>query len=290
MEECVKINIEDIQHEIDYWSSSLYVFVLGANPPISIMDGFIRRVWKEHAVDKVINIKKGLFLVHFKTKENCNKAMDGEKIFFDSKPVLVKPWSQESDMDLNSIMTVPIWVHVHAHYKYWSQKSLEKLTRGIGKFIKVDHTTANRDRLAYARCMVEVKMEQEFPHQVCFLDEHNHKQSIPITYEWRPVKCNVCHLIGHDGEQCYKKKVTSTKVVWQQKKVQPVQQGDARKEDTRKNEWIVVTSKHKKHNNENIPCNQEGGGEFNDPHAVMADGDQEKDSLGEGGTLPTPNG
>ncbi|KAL2930273.1 LINE-1 retrotransposable element ORF2 protein, partial [Bienertia sinuspersici] len=232
-EECVKINIEDIQHEIEYWSSSLYVFVLGANPLNSIMDGFIRRVWKEHAVDKVINIKKGLFLVHFKTKENCNKAMDGEKIFFDSKPVLVKPWSQESDMDLNNIMTVPIW-----------------------------------DRLAYARCMVEVKMEQDFPHQVCFLDEHNQKQSIPITYEWRPVKCNVCHLIGHDGGQCYKKKVTSTKVVWQQKKVQPDQQGDARKEDTRKNEWIVVTSKHKKNNNENIPCNQEGDGEFNDPHAL----------------------
>ncbi|KAL2928885.1 Protein-methionine sulfoxide oxidase mical2b [Bienertia sinuspersici] len=233
VEECVKIDIADIQCEIEYWSSSLYVFVLGANPPTSVMDGFIRRVWREHAVDKVINIKKGLFLVHFKTKEHCNKAMEGEKIFFDSKPVLLKAWSQESDVDLDNIMTVPIWVHVHAHYKYWSQKSLEKLTRGIGKFIKVDHTTANRERLAYARCMVEVKMEQFFPHQVCFLDEHNQKQSIPITYEWRPVKCNVCHLIGHDGGQCYKKKVTNTKAVWQQKKVQPEQQGDARKDEAK---------------------------------------------------------
>ncbi|KAL2934242.1 Axin interactor dorsalization-associated protein A [Bienertia sinuspersici] len=255
-EECVKIEIEDIQHEIDYWSSSLYAYVLGANPPPAVMEGFIRRVWKEHAIDKVINVKKGLFLVHFQTKEQCNKAMEGEKIFFDSKPVLLKAWSQENDMDLKNIMTIPIWVHVHAHYKYWSQKSLEKLTRGIGKFVKVDHTTANRDRLAYARCMVEVKMDQYFPHQVCFLDEHNQKQSIPITYEWRPVKCSVCQLIGHDGGKCYKKKMTSTKAVWQQKKVQQEEKEDARKKDKGKEEWIVVSSKNEKNSADAIQCNQ----------------------------------
>ncbi|KAL2901751.1 hypothetical protein RDABS01_026833 [Bienertia sinuspersici] len=186
--------------------------------------------------------------------------MEGEKIIFDSKPVLLKAWSQESDMDLDNIMTVPIWIHVHAHYKYWSQQSLEKLTRGIGKFVKVEHTTVNRDRLAYARFMVEVKMDQHFPHQVCFLDEHNQKQSIPITYEWRPVKCNVCHLIGHDVGQCYRKNVTNTKVVWQQKRVKPEKQVDARKAETRKNDWVVVTSKNKKNPADNIPYNQENPG------------------------------
>ncbi|KAL2900787.1 Botulinum neurotoxin type E, partial [Bienertia sinuspersici] len=132
VEECVKIEIEDIQHEIDYWSSSLYVFVLGANPPTSVIDGFIRRVWKEHAVDKA--------------------------------------WSHESDMDLDNIMTVPVWVHVHAHYKT---------------------------------------------------------------------------------------KVNSTKAVWQQKRVQPEKQVDARIAETGKNEWIVVTSKNKKSPADNNPCNQE---------------------------------
>ncbi|KAL2903715.1 hypothetical protein RDABS01_002425 [Bienertia sinuspersici] len=204
VEECVKIEIEDIQHDIDYWSSSLYAYVLGANPPTSVMDGFIRRVWKEHAVDKVINVKKGLFLVHFKTMDQCNKAKEGEKIFFDSKPVLIKAWSQETDMDLDNIMTIPIWVHVHAHYKYWSHKSLEKLTKGIGKFVKVDHTTANRDRLAYARCMVEKKVQQE------------NKET-------------------------------------------------ARTKDTRKEEWMVVTSKNKKQTADEIQCNQEGEGGNNPP-------------------------
>ncbi|KAL2944091.1 LINE-1 retrotransposable element ORF2 protein [Bienertia sinuspersici] len=244
VEECVKIEIEDIQHEIDYWTSSLYAYVLGANPPTSVMEGFIRRVWKEHGVDKVINVKKGLFLIHFKTMDQCNKAKEGEKIFFDSKPVLIKAWSPETDMDLENIMTIPIWVHVHAHYKYWSHKSLEKLTKGIGRFVKVDHTTANRDRLAFARCMVEVKMDQDFPHQVCFLDEHNQKKSIPITYEWRPVKCNSCQLIGHDGGQCYKKKVTSTKAVWQRKTVQQENKEAAPKGDTRKEEWLAQTALH----------------------------------------------
>lgn len=40
----VKIDLEDIQPKIDYWSSSVVCYVVGANPPGYVMDGFIRRI------------------------------------------------------------------------------------------------------------------------------------------------------------------------------------------------------------------------------------------------------
>uniref|UniRef100_A0A803PB52 Uncharacterized protein n=1 Tax=Cannabis sativa TaxID=3483 RepID=A0A803PB52_CANSA len=40
----VKIQLEDIEDEISYWSPSIVCYVLGANPPLSILDGFARRI------------------------------------------------------------------------------------------------------------------------------------------------------------------------------------------------------------------------------------------------------
>ncbi|KAL2922977.1 Beta-mannosyltransferase 2 [Bienertia sinuspersici] len=139
-----------------------------------------------------------------------------ERPFFDSKPIILKMWSPEYDMDIEQILTVPVWIHVHAHFKYWGQRCLEKLTKSVGKFVKVDHTTANRDRLAYARCTVEVKVAQDFPNQVFFLDEKDQKRAVHISYEWRPMQCINCKQMGHDDGQCYKQKVTQKKT-WKPK-------------------------------------------------------------------------
>ncbi|KAL2897486.1 Uncharacterized protein RDABS01_039269 [Bienertia sinuspersici] len=91
------------------------------------MDGYGKMIWKNYGIDKVVGIQKG-------------------------KPILIKPWSPDHDVSMEDLMIIPIWIHVHAHYKYWGSKSLEKLTRTVGMFVKVDHTTTCRDRLAYARC------------------------------------------------------------------------------------------------------------------------------------------
>lgn len=49
----MSIELDDIQDEVDYWNSSLMCYVLGAIPPIQVIEGYLRRVWKNHNVDKV---------------------------------------------------------------------------------------------------------------------------------------------------------------------------------------------------------------------------------------------
>ena len=41
--ELVKIDRKDIQDEISFWKSSIICYVLGANPPIQVMERFFRR-------------------------------------------------------------------------------------------------------------------------------------------------------------------------------------------------------------------------------------------------------
>ncbi|KAL2904979.1 LINE-1 retrotransposable element ORF2 protein [Bienertia sinuspersici] len=77
------------------------------------------------------------------------------------------------ELNKNDIQKIPIWVKLDLHFKYWGQKCLERIIQPVGNLLKVDSMTAKRDKLQYARCMIEVKMGQVFPEQVKFKNEKN---------------------------------------------------------------------------------------------------------------------
>lgn len=50
------------------------------------------------------------------------------------------------------------------HLKYWGEKSLHKIVAQLGDAIKRDEATRNKDKIQYARVLVEVKIDdQQFP-------------------------------------------------------------------------------------------------------------------------------
>ncbi|KAL2901747.1 Telomere-binding protein cav [Bienertia sinuspersici] len=120
------------------------------------MEGFFRRVWKEYVVDKVITIKKGMFLIRFKSMELRDKLM---------------LWIHlDMDITRDEIKRIPIWIHLDLNFKYWDTICLKEIVKLVGTLIKVDNTTAQREKLHYARCMVEVEVDQQFPKAVHFYD------------------------------------------------------------------------------------------------------------------------
>uniref|UniRef100_A0A803QPT3 DUF4283 domain-containing protein n=1 Tax=Cannabis sativa TaxID=3483 RepID=A0A803QPT3_CANSA len=80
----VKITKEDMQEEVDFWTPSIVCYVLGANPPMSILDGFVRRVWKDK-INKVGMISHGIFLVLFKSIDDRNQVLSRVYIFFNKR-------------------------------------------------------------------------------------------------------------------------------------------------------------------------------------------------------------
>ena len=62
---CAKITPEDVHSELEYWQTSIVCSVLGANPSLEVMEGFLRRVWHSQTIDKISLVKNGLFLAHF---------------------------------------------------------------------------------------------------------------------------------------------------------------------------------------------------------------------------------
>ncbi|KAL2937191.1 Potassium channel subfamily T member 1 [Bienertia sinuspersici] len=127
------------------------------------MEGFFRRIWKEQGVDNVITIDIGIFLIRFKTMEQRDKILAMGRVFFDYKPVILKPWHMDMKLRKEDIQRIPIWAQLSLHFKYWGHKYLDKIIKPVGTLIKVDSMTANRDKLNYDRCMIEVKVDQPFP-------------------------------------------------------------------------------------------------------------------------------
>ena len=201
----IKIDIEDIQDEINYWESSIICYVIGANPPFPIMEGFLKRIWKNKGIDKMVAISKGVFLVRFHKLDDCNAVMAEGFQFFDKKPMIVKKWNPDMDFKKEDIKTVPIWLQLPSlELKYWGEKCLFKLVQGIGKPLRLDQATQSKDRLMYARVLVETKMNQVLPDFIEFENEKGQLVQQMINYEWRPVQCNICKGIGHGEGECKK--------------------------------------------------------------------------------------
>uniref|UniRef100_A0A803P4R7 DUF4283 domain-containing protein n=1 Tax=Cannabis sativa TaxID=3483 RepID=A0A803P4R7_CANSA len=151
----IKITREGIQEEIDFWTPSIVCYVLGANPPMSIFDGFVRRVWKE-------KIDKGLEL------------------------------------------------------KYWGEQVLFRIISQIGTPVMLDSFTKAKEKLNYSRIFKEVSLQQEFPEQIEFEDEHGDDISVYVNYEWKPTTCAHCKGVGHSTIDCTKK--GGSKAEWVVKK------------------------------------------------------------------------
>uniref|UniRef100_A0A803P9J0 Reverse transcriptase domain-containing protein n=1 Tax=Cannabis sativa TaxID=3483 RepID=A0A803P9J0_CANSA len=119
----IKIEFEDIAEEVNYLQPSLVCYVIGANPPINILEGFMRRLWKEEVV-KVGLLAKGIFIIRFQNMEQRDKVMQQGYVFFERKPMVMKPWNPIDDFTKEEVSNV-------------------------------DNVTKNRDRLQYPRILIQ---------------------------------------------------------------------------------------------------------------------------------------
>ncbi|XP_075099405.1 uncharacterized protein LOC107783472 [Nicotiana tabacum] len=163
--------MEDVKEEIEYWQTAVVCFVLESNPPLTVVEGYFNRIWKDLGIDKVAQINKRVFMVRFHSNERRTKAIEGGVQIFDRKPVIIKPWKPGTE-----IMNVTVE--------------------------QADTTTTRKEKLMYARVMVEVPLNKAYLDSVMFENELGQIIEQEIEYEWKPTMCQQCKLFGHTDQQC----------------------------------------------------------------------------------------
>ena len=93
--------------------------VLGAKPPLEVIEGFIKRIWQAFEIDKICLVRRGVFLVRFTNLIDHSTVVQRGVYFFDNKPFLVKPWNEEMDINTKTLISLPVWVRfLELHIKY----------------------------------------------------------------------------------------------------------------------------------------------------------------------------
>ncbi|XP_074306248.1 uncharacterized protein LOC141641489 [Silene latifolia] len=108
--------------------------VTGANLPWEVLNGFIHRIWHKHNIDKVSFMPNGIFLVRFKEGKDRDEILKAGHFMFDNKPLIFRPWTEETELTKEDVKNVPIWVRIQAlHLKYWG-KCLPSIAGLLGDF------------------------------------------------------------------------------------------------------------------------------------------------------------
>ncbi|KAJ8425740.1 hypothetical protein Cgig2_000800 [Carnegiea gigantea] len=217
---CAKLANQDIREEVEYWNTAVLCSVLGANPPLEVIKGFILRIWGSYEIDKILQVRRGIFLVRFQNPEDRDKVLKKGIYHFDSKPLMVKGWNPNMDLCTESSESLPIWIRLpELDLKYWGMNSLSKLCSTLGIPLKTDQFTKNKTMIRYARELVEIKLEGSFPEFIEFFNEFDVLIRQPIHYEWLSVKCLYCGMYGHKEDVCKKK--SKPRKEWRVKQKEP---------------------------------------------------------------------
>ncbi|XP_074292730.1 uncharacterized protein LOC141619610 [Silene latifolia] len=145
----LRFTVKDVKDKHEHWKNSVYCFILSANPPVEVVDGFIKRIWS----------------------------------------LIARPWRADVELVKEDVKEVPVWVRLEQlPLKFWG-KCLPKIEGLLGKFVQTDIAMKDKTRLGVARIIVEVPFGRAILENVKFMDEEGLVVTIKVEFEWKPLLC-----------------------------------------------------------------------------------------------------
>ena len=78
----------------------------------------------------------------------------------------MKAWDPDVRFTKEDVWKVPVWVQLrNLELKYWGERSMAKIVSSLGNLIKPDQATQNRDKLQFARVLIEMDVSTGFANQ-----------------------------------------------------------------------------------------------------------------------------
>ncbi|XP_074271224.1 uncharacterized protein LOC141595151 [Silene latifolia] len=126
--------------------------------------------------------KKGWFFFRFTKDQDLCTILRGSTWSLGSHSFVFKKWHPNISKELDTVSKVPVWVTLpDLDPLFWSEKALSKIASKIGNPLYADPVTTHKERLPFARIMVEVDLSQKLTDDK--LRHEEHKCRLHITVE-----------------------------------------------------------------------------------------------------------
>ncbi|GKV04889.1 hypothetical protein SLEP1_g16984 [Rubroshorea leprosula] len=124
------------------------------------------KIWENALVPKAFMLRNGVFLFDFGNGDAKHAVLE-RRWTFNGHPLILKQWTLDFDPDNLDISKIPVWIQFpELHLSLWNPESLGKLASYVGVPIATDALTAKRQRVAYARMLVEMEIMDTLPRVV----------------------------------------------------------------------------------------------------------------------------
>ena len=85
---------------------------------------------------------------------------------------------------------------------YWEESCLKLIASMLGKVIRVDNATFNKDKMMFARVLVEMNIKHGLYDTISFTNEDDELVNVKVAYDWKPTVCTKCNQLGHLENVC----------------------------------------------------------------------------------------
>lgn len=141
-----------------------------------------------------------MFVFNFLNEESQQRVLKGGPCTFNQRPMFLKPWKPLMNLDLCSIQRVLICVKLPLlPWELWSVDILSRIGSILGTPLFTDQCTLRRERLKFARVLVEMDIHGDYPDSVVLEDDEGSQITQLVEYEWRPIFYSTCKGDGRNN-------------------------------------------------------------------------------------------
>ena len=151
--------------------------------------------------------RSGWIVFKFQSEEDRWRVLNGGPYFAYGRNLMLKSMPRCFRFGSEDLATVPVWIQLpDLPLDCWNARALSKIVSKVGKPISTDRMTRTKERISFARVLVEVDASKELITVVEVVLPTGVVYEQRVIFEVAPIYCKKCNAFGHGEVVCNKDK------------------------------------------------------------------------------------
>ncbi|XP_075103846.1 uncharacterized protein LOC142178405 [Nicotiana tabacum] len=198
----VNLDKDQVDRENEKWKGALTAYVIGDMPVYNAMKRYIELNWNAISEPYLYMQEGGYYIIKFKTRDDMQEILYSGPYTISNRHIILKQWTTYFDFEKEFTIEIPLWIKLpKLPLNCWGNNSLSRIASSIRTPMYADECTAKQIRVSYARMLIEVDVTKPRLDEINVEDPNGRVFRQPIIYDWKPIFCEKCQVIGHKYQQ-----------------------------------------------------------------------------------------
>ncbi|XP_026444822.1 uncharacterized protein LOC113345235 [Papaver somniferum] len=161
----VSISSEILHQKLKECKELAIGYFIGRKLSYSMVKDAAAKVWMTKSEVSITLHSSNSFVFKFLNSEDRNLALDHGAFYISgSFFFVVRPWSPLIENSIAEMKSIHVWMLIYnVPIHLWNNLGLVLIASFVGKPLMIDDCTINKTRLSYARVLVEINFDCQFP-------------------------------------------------------------------------------------------------------------------------------